>query len=74
MIIVNTLGQGVANEVESNELHFLHKKITDPSMKLEGEGGFSSKLRIESLIELSNEVRTHRPSLSSSTKIETINL
>nr|CDP90914.1 Bm13240 [Brugia malayi] len=35
--------------------------------KLAHEGGFSSKLRIECLIELSHEARTHRPSPSSNT-------
>lgn len=37
---------------------------TEVSMKLETEGGFSSKLRIESLIESGHEARTHRPSPS----------
>lgn len=34
-------------------------------MKLITKGGFSSKLRIECLVELGNEARTHRPSPSS---------
>lgn len=37
--------------VGSNGLHFLIKNITLSFMKLEDKGGFSSKLRIESLIE-----------------------
>lgn len=53
------LGQGVANEVGSNGLHFLNKNTTLPFMKLKNKGGFSSKFRRESLIELSNEVQTH---------------
>lgn len=43
-------------------------------MKLGTEGGFSSKLRIESLIEQGHEARTHRPSPSSSNKTEAINI
>lgn len=38
-------------------------------MKLKPKGGFSSKLRIESLIELGYKARTHRPSPSSNVKI-----
>ena len=51
-----------------NGLHFLpqenpHTKVI---MKLITKGGFSSKLRIECLVELGHEARTHRPSPSSS--------
>lgn len=48
----------------------LHKdttlKYTKINMQLLIKGGFSSKSRIESLIELGSEARTHRPSPSSS--------
>lgn len=43
----------------------LINKLREVFMKLKTEGGFSSKLRIESLIEIGNEARTHRPSPSS---------
>lgn len=42
------------------------KTLTKAPMKLRAKGGFSSKLRIECLIELGHEARTHRPSPSSS--------
>lgn len=37
-------------------------------MKFKIKGGFSSKLRVESLIEFGHEARTHRPSPSSNVK------
>lgn len=40
-------------------------------MKLKIKGGFSSKLRIESLVELGHKARTHRPSPSSSSSNST---
>lgn len=42
------------------------KSTTEIIMKLKIEGGFSSKLRVECLIEFGNEACTHRPSPSSS--------
>lgn len=43
-----------------------HDSQTNVPMKTSTEGGFSSKLRIESLTEFGHEARTHRPSPSSS--------
>lgn len=63
---INKLGQGAAYRLEWNGLHSLLKSITEIIMKLKIEGGFSSKLRVECLIEFGNEACTHRPSPSSS--------
>ena len=68
---INKLGQGAAYRLGWNGLHSFKKSITEIIMKLKIEGGFSSKLRVECLIEFGNEACTHRPSPSSSTSSHT---
>lgn len=51
---------------EMGYIFYSRTTSTKTFMKLKAKGGFSSKLRIESLIEQGNEARTHRPSPSSS--------
>ena len=51
---------------EMGYIFYLKKINTKAIMKLMTKGGFSSKLRIECLVEPGHEARTHRPSPSSS--------
>ena len=51
---------------EMGYIFYPRKFNTKAIMKLIAKGGFSSKLRIECLVESGQEARTHRPSPSSS--------
>ena len=67
---MKTLGQGVTYGMGKNGLHFLFQEhisyYTKVLMKLKTKGEFSSKLRIECLVESGREACTLRPSPFSS--------